>query len=216
MTRALRTGSGPAAPWVPVVVACAALCACGPPVGTNPPAAGVARVSVVPTATSVQAGLTLDSASFELDQLFVFGDVLPHPGDGSMPVHASINAIAGGTVQSGVELSFTTLQQGLYSTVRFAVERVRITGTYQGRPLTISLADPRPFPVAPLTITPPKELGPGKDVTFTVHFDVGSWFAGNVLANCQPATGPISIDGMRNGMVGGQILRNLGGGFGIQ
>jgi hypothetical protein len=175
-----------------------ALAACGPPIAPDP---GVLTVTFTPTKPQ-NPDVQLTTAKMRLDRVMVFGNQpppMPPPGP-PMPMGFDFDALS-----TGMSLVYTKLPQGLYSRVQFDLLNVVMDGTWKGTPFHARLATFRPVP-ADARSPVAKELGPGRDVSFTVTVDEDSWFANGVLEMAMQSGGMILYDEVSNPTLSMQLL----------
>lgn len=181
-----------------LLVAAALVPACGQSPVTQPPPNGVLTLDLAPAPPSV-AALSLQSATVLIDDLTVIGDITSARAD---PPEVGLDLF--GATRS---LSFALLPQGVYSRVDFHVDRLQAQGTWRGVPLQIQLETPEGAPsTVDLRSSSGDELGPGRNVTFTVSIDGSSWFAGNLLDSAAQSSSQIVVDASNNTDLGSQLL----------
>jgi hypothetical protein len=174
--------------------------ACGHPMMPPPP--GMATVTFTPGPFAT-AELVISDAHMRLDHVIVLGDVPPH---GPPPMMMSLDLDLLAAAGAGVTL---TLPQGLYSRVQLVVEQVDINGTWRGAPLHIHVMQFGGVPVDIRSATG-QELFSGDTITFPVHIDPASWFAGALLDTATPSsTGEILCDMQNNGPVLMELTRRI-------
>lgn len=195
--------------WATTALVGAALAAgCGQAPGTANPPDGVLTLEITPADTTV-ASLQLSSATLRVENVSVFGDTAPDSR--SMLSNANIDLLSAGS-----RFTFTMLPEGVYSRVRFALERVELQGTWRGTPLQAQLEaeDDGGANVVDLR-SAGAELAPGHDVTLSVSLDVGSWFAGALLDQAVASSGSIRIDEYDNTTVGQTLVSRVLGSFSL-
>jgi hypothetical protein len=193
--------------WGRVAALAAALaltgCGNGP---VTPPDEGVLTLRFVPTSPAVSP-LALSSSRLTIENLTLLGDVAP---DGrSMLSELTIDLLS-----SGVSFMFTMLPQGLYSRVRFSVDKVVLEGSWRGVPLHVQLEVDN-APIVDLRSAAGVEVGPAQDVLLAIRIDGASWFAGNLLDTAVVASGEIVIDSGNNLTIGEQLLARVAASFSL-
>jgi hypothetical protein len=182
-----------------------ALTGCGAPGGSGTPD-GTLTVAVTPTATAV-AGLQLTSGRSQIEGLTVLGDVAPNGR--TMVSEFNLDLLS-----TGASFTLSTVPQGVYSRVHFAVDETQVAGSWRGMPLSLALESDDG--VAVDLRSNGVELAPGHDGELTVGVDVGAWFAGNVLDGATPDQGQLVVDKSHNATVAAEIQSRLPASFSLQ
>ena len=190
-----------------VFAGAAALAGCGGASGEPPPPSeGVLTLSFAPTPPAASP-LTLAAAAVQLEGITVIGDVEP---DGrSMISELQIDALSTGT-----SVKLGAIPQGVYSRVRFNLHHVSVQGSWRGLPLQVQLERDNGTPVD-LSSSEGVDVAPGHDGMFAVTFDVGGWFAGQVLDGATQVQGRIVVDAANNTTVGAQLESRIAASFAL-
>lgn len=188
-----------------LVGALAVLAGCGG-APMQPPQVGTLTVSLTPTVPA-SGDLVVQGGQLELEGLSVFGDVAPDPRTMLPQVHLDLPGM-------GKSFTFDNAPQGIYSRVRLDVDNAEVEGTWRGTPLHASIEPPDQSQAVDLRAAG-QEVGPGMSADFPIVFDVGSWFAGNLLDSAQVVSGEIVIDETHNTALGTQIASNMVASFGF-
>lgn len=169
------------------------------PATMPPPASGTFTFDLLPTVPA-PGDLVITSGHLKLEQVMVLGDVTPD--DRSMLDEIDLDLL-----QPGRSFTFSMLPQGLYSSVRFSIDHLELQGSWKGVPLQISVEPDD----AVVNLRSPigQEVGPGSSAHFSVTFDVGAWFAGNLLDSAQVASGQIAINGQTNAALAKQLMTQV-------
>lgn len=190
-----------------LLVAGAAQCGEGAP-GPTQPEVGTLMLTFVPRAPSV-ANLELAEASVRVERIWIFGDVAP---DSHMMISdADVDVLA-----APRSLVFDQAPQGLYSRVRFEVERIRFQGRYAGRPIQADIETEEERETVDLRDLSGHEVGPGSSADLVVAADGSGWFDGVDLSTAQLSGDQIVIDAIHNLALGQAIAARAIGAFSIQ
>lgn len=176
---------------------------CGPPPVTMTPAPGALKVTLVPRAPKV-SDLSFEAGAVRLTGLTVLGDVAP---DG----RAMVPELALDLRGPGKSVTLPRLPQGLYSRVRFKVQRLTVKGEYDGDDLSLELS--RVDMAVDLRAISGEEIAPGVDGEFQIVLDASAWFAGVDLSEAKRYDGEIEIDDEHNRDLAEEIRTRIPGAF---
>ena len=185
------------------------------------PTPGVATVAFTPKPVALPY-IVLDRAQVQLDRVLVIGNMPPPPPPGQPPPDrpppgdrpplpdVSLDALS----SAGSSASFEDLPQGLYSRVRFTLDRMSLEGKARGTVFNVSIA---PFSViVDVRASVPQELGLDRDINFPVSVDPNVWFPaylfdGAMLDN----RGEIVSDEVSNPQIGATIIQAMARSFSL-